>query len=57
MIVDGAVGMVEMALDELGEKGIVDLDPTQKSTLVSNLLIVLCSDHATQPVINAGASS
>ncbi|MEZ4387840.1 MAG: SPFH domain-containing protein [Candidatus Krumholzibacteriia bacterium] len=55
-IVDGAVGMVEMALVELAEKKIVDLPSEAKAHLVSNLLVVLCSDHAAQPVVNAGAT-
>jgi len=54
-IVDGAVGMVEMALDHLKRDGIVELDPQQRATLVSNLLVVLCSDRHTQPVVQAGA--
>ncbi|HOX25629.1 MAG TPA: SPFH domain-containing protein [Candidatus Krumholzibacteria bacterium] len=54
-IVDGAVGMVEMALAELAEKRIVDLSPEAKAQLVSNLLVVLCSEHSTQPILNAGA--
>ncbi|WP_146456298.1 SPFH domain-containing protein [Rubripirellula tenax] len=54
-IVDGAVGMVEMALDHLKRDGIVELDPQQRAALVSNLLVVLCSDRHTQPVIQAGA--
>mgnify|MGYP002063371688 CR=1 FL=1 len=56
-IVDGAVGMVEMALTELTQKQIVDLPADEKSRLVSNLLVVLCSEHAAQPVLNTGASS
>lgn len=54
-IVEGAVGMVEMALDQLKENGIVELDEERKATMVSNLLVVLCSDRATQPVVNAGS--
>ena len=54
-IVDGAVGMVEMALEHLNRDGIVDLDPQQRATLVSNLLVVLCSDRHTQPVVQTGA--
>lgn len=54
-IVEGAVGMVEMALHELKSKGVVDLDPERRATMVSNLLVVLCSDRATQPVINTGS--
>jgi regulator of protease activity HflC (stomatin/prohibitin superfamily) len=53
-IVDGAVGMVDMALEHLNRDGIVDLNPQQRATLVSNLLVVLCSDRHTQPVIQAG---
>lgn len=53
-IVDGAVSMVELALEELERKDIVDLDPERKAAMVSNLLVVLCSDGQTQPVINAG---
>ncbi len=54
-IVDGAVGMVEMALRDLKEQGIVDLDEERQAQMVSNLLVVLCSDRATQPVINTGS--
>ncbi len=54
-IVEGAVGMVEMALEHLQRDNIVDLDATQRATLVSNLLVVLCSDRHTQPVVQAGA--
>ena len=54
-IVDGAVGMVEMALSQLSEKGIVELDEERKAAMVSNLLVVLCGDQNTQPVINAGS--
>ena len=53
-IVDGAVGMVEMALRELSEQRIIELDDERKAAMVSNLLVVLCSDRAAQPVINAG---
>jgi len=53
-IVEGAVGMVEMALEKLSSKNIVNLDEERKASMVSNLLVVLCSDHATQPVVNAG---
>jgi len=55
LIVDGAVGMVEMALSQLSEKNIVELDEERKATMVSNLLVVLCSDKSTQPVVNAGS--
>ena len=53
-IVEGAVSMVEMALDQLSTKHIVDLDEERKATMVSNLLVVLCSEHETQPVVNTG---
>ncbi len=54
-IVDGAVGMVESALSQLSDKQIVHLDEERKATMVSNLLVVLCSEQATQPVVNAGS--
>lgn len=53
-IVEGAVGMVEMALDMLSKKSIVTLDEERKAAMVSNLLVVLCGERSTQPVINAG---
>ena len=53
-IVEGAVGMVEMALDKLASGQIVDLDEERKANMVSNLLVVLCGDRGTQPVVNAG---
>ena len=53
-IVEGAVSMVEMALDQLSSKNIVALDEERKAQMVSNLLVVLCSEHETQPVVNAG---
>jgi hypothetical protein len=53
-IVEGAVGMVEMALDQLSAKGVVNLDEERKAQMVSNLLVVLCSEHDAQPVLNAG---
>lgn len=53
-IVEGAVGMVEMALDALNKKGVVHLDEEKKAAMVSNLLVVLCSDKSTSPVVNAG---
>jgi len=53
-IVDGAVGMVEMALKRLNESNVVDLDEERKAAMVSNLLVVLCGDHAATPVVNAG---
>ena len=54
-IVAGAVGMVEMALAELQKNGVVHLDEERKAQMVSNLLVVLCSDRHTQPVVNAGS--
>jgi regulator of protease activity HflC (stomatin/prohibitin superfamily) len=54
-IVEGAVGMVRLALQRLQEEGVVELDEERKATMVSNLLVVLCSEQATQPVINAGS--
>ena len=53
-IVNGAVGMVEMALAQLQERGIIELDPERKAAMVSNLLVVLCGESDTQPVINTG---
>lgn len=53
-IVEGAVSMVEMALDKLSEKEIIELDEERKAAMVSNLLVVLCSDRAAQPVMNTG---
>jgi regulator of protease activity HflC (stomatin/prohibitin superfamily) len=53
-IVEGAVGMVEMALDEISRKKVVDLDEERKATMVSNLLVVLCSERGVEPVVNAG---
>lgn len=55
MIVDGAVGMVEMALEKLSENNIVNLDEERKAAMVSNLLVVLCSNKDTQPVVNSGS--
>jgi hypothetical protein len=53
-IVEGAVGMVEMALDLLSKRDVVELDNERKAAMVSNLLVVLCGDRNTQPVINTG---
>lgn len=53
-IVDGAVSMVEMALEKLSARGIVELDQERKAAMVSNLLVVLCSDRSVSPVVNAG---
>ena len=55
MIVEGAVGMVEMALDRLNEGGKVELDEERKAAMVSNLLVVLCGNHDAQPVVNSGS--
>ena len=55
MIVDGAVGMVEMALERLNENKVVELDEERKAAMVSNLLVVLCSNSDAQPVINSGS--
>ncbi len=54
MIVEGAVGMVQMALEALSAKGVLQLDEERKATMVSNLLVVLCGDRDAQPVVNAG---
>jgi regulator of protease activity HflC (stomatin/prohibitin superfamily) len=53
-IVEGAVGMVQMALTQLSEKQIIDLDEDKKAAMVSNLMVVLCSDVSAQPIVNAG---
>ena len=55
MIVDGAVGMVEMALERLSENNTVELDEERKAAMVSNLLVVLCGNHDAQPVVNSGS--
>ena len=55
LIVDGAVGMVEMALDRLNEKEIVQLDEERKAAMVSNLLVVLCGNAEAQPIVNTGS--
>lgn len=54
-VVEGAVGMVEMALGQLSERSIVDLDDERRAAMVSNLLVVLCSDDSAQPIVNAGS--
>lgn len=54
-IVEGAVGMVQLALDRLAEEDVVELDEERKAAMVSNLLVVLCGDRSTQPVVNAGS--
>lgn len=53
-IVEGAVGMVQMALDELGRRHVVELDEERKAAMVSNLLVVLCSERGVEPVVNTG---
>ena len=53
-IVDGAVGMVEMALERLTRNNVVELDEERKAAMVSNLLVVLCSERSTQPIVNTG---
>lgn len=55
-LVEGAVGMVEMALDMLSKQKVVELDAERRSSLVSNLMVVLCSERDTQPIVNAGIS-
>jgi len=55
MIVDGAVGMVELALDKLKANNIVDLDEERKAAMVSNLLVVLCSNKDVSPIVNSGS--
>ena len=54
-IVEGAVGMVKMALNKLSEENIIELDDDKKAAMVSNLLVVLCSEESTQPILNAGS--
>ncbi|AVQ97301.1 SPFH domain-containing protein [Ethanoligenens harbinense] len=54
MIVEGAVGMVQMAIDRLGEKGVIELDEERKAAMVSNLLVVLCAEKAAAPIVNTG---
>ena len=53
-IVEGAVSMVQMALDELAKRSVVQLDEERKAAMVSNLLVVLCSERETQPIVNSG---
>ncbi|MEU4208717.1 SPFH domain-containing protein [Streptomyces sp. NPDC026206] len=55
LIVEGAVGMVEQALERISEQGIVELDEERKAAMVSNLMVVLCGDRAAQPVLNTGS--
>jgi uncharacterized membrane protein (Fun14 family) len=54
-IVEGAVGMVQLALQRLKDEGVIDLDEERKAAMVSNLLVVLCSEQATQQVVNTGS--
>jgi regulator of protease activity HflC (stomatin/prohibitin superfamily) len=54
-IVEGAVSMVEMALGELAKRNVVDLDPERRAAMVSNLLVVLCGERGTQPIVNTGS--
>ncbi|MEZ5164115.1 MAG: SPFH domain-containing protein [Fimbriimonadaceae bacterium] len=54
-IVEGAVGMVEMALTRMEADGVIDLDEERKAAMVSNLMVVLCSEHAAQPIVNSGS--
>jgi regulator of protease activity HflC (stomatin/prohibitin superfamily) len=54
-LVEGAVGMVELALDQLSEKNVVELDDERRAAMVSNLMVVLCGERDTQPVVNAGS--
>ena len=53
-IVEGAVSMVEMAIDKLSENNVVDLDEERKAAMVSNLMVVLCSDKDASPIVNTG---
>ena len=54
-LVEGAVGMVQMALDALSAKNVVELDDERRAAMVSNLMVVLCGERDTQPVVNAGS--
>jgi len=54
-IVDGAVGMVQMALARLNEEGVLELDEERKASMVSNLMVVLCGERAVMPVLNTGS--
>ena len=54
-IVDGSVGMVELALKRLEKEGVISLDEERKANMVSNLMVVLCSENPIQPIINAGS--
>lgn len=54
-IVEGAVGMVEMALEQLSQNAVVDLDEERKAAMVSNLLVVLCGNKDAQPIVNSGS--
>ena len=54
-IIEGAVGMVEMALERLNENNVVELDEERKAAMVSNLMVVLCGNHDAQPIVNSGS--
>ncbi|MEA5028093.1 MAG: hypothetical protein VB056_04365 [Sphaerochaeta associata] len=54
-IVEGAVGMVEMALEQLNKNGVVTLDEERKASMVSNLMVVLCGNRDVQPIVNSGS--
>jgi hypothetical protein len=54
-LVEGAVGMVQMALEQLSAKGVVELDDERRAAMVSNLMVVLCGERDTQPIVNAGS--
>ena len=56
-IVEGAVSMVEAALDQLTQRQIIELDAQSKASMVNNLLVILCSDRAAQPVVNSGSGA
>ena len=55
MIVEGAVGMVEMALEQLNRNQVVELDEERKAAMISNLLVVLCGNRDAQPIVNSGS--
>jgi hypothetical protein len=54
-LVEGAVGMVEMALDMLSQRDVITLDDERKAAMVSNLMVVLCGERETQPIVNTGS--
>ena len=55
LIVEGAVGMVEMAIEKLNEQSVVELDEERKAAMVSNLMVVLCGNRDAQPIVNSGS--